>query len=67
MSVASEDSNVDSPCIGVCTLHSTGYCIGCWRSMDEISNWLTFSQPQRQAMMQTTLPERQQAYFDSID
>jgi len=31
---------VASPCTGVCTLDTTtGYCLGCLRSRDEIAAW----------------------------
>lgn len=66
MENAGSNGAVDSPCIGVCTLHSSGFCLGCWRSMDEISHWLEYSREQRIELMQTQLPQRQQAYFDSI-
>ena len=26
----------DSPCIGICEIDESGYCIGCGRSADEI-------------------------------
>lgn len=29
-----------TPCIGVCSLEpKTGFCLGCWRSADEIAAW----------------------------
>ncbi len=29
-----------SPCTGVCTMDpETGFCLGCWRTIDEISTW----------------------------
>ena len=30
---------VPSPCIGVCTTNSKGYCLGCFRSRNERFNW----------------------------
>jgi len=31
---------VESPCISVCKMNpDTGYCLGCWRTRDEISGW----------------------------
>ncbi len=32
-------------------------CMGCFRSIDEISNWSSMSRPERLALMET-LPER---------
>jgi predicted Fe-S protein YdhL (DUF1289 family) len=47
-----------SPCIKVCQMDpARGVCIGCCRSLDEISRWGAMSeQEQLQAMQQ--LPER---------
>ena len=28
-----------TPCVGVCCLDATGYCLGCLRSRDEIARW----------------------------
>lgn len=31
---------VPSPCVGVCRMDdATGWCAGCWRTIDEIANW----------------------------
>ncbi len=33
-------TNVPSPCISVCRMDArTGWCEGCYRSLDEISQW----------------------------
>ena len=37
---ASPNAVVPSPCISVCHMSSaTGWCDGCWRSLDEIGQW----------------------------
>ncbi|WP_408597133.1 DUF1289 domain-containing protein [Limnohabitans sp.] len=37
---ASPSARVPSPCISVCHMSSdTGWCAGCWRSLDEIGSW----------------------------
>ncbi|MHB1666866.1 MAG: DUF1289 domain-containing protein [Thiomonas sp.] len=34
--------SVPSPCIQICTMDTTsGYCQGCWRTLDEIAAWST--------------------------
>ena len=36
----SEFVAVKSPCISVCVINAgTGYCLGCFRTTDEIANW----------------------------
>ena len=37
---------IKSPCIGVCTLVNS-QCVGCFRTSDEIKNWLYFSDNER--------------------
>ena len=33
-------SGVASPCVSVCRMdESTGWCEGCWRTIDEIATW----------------------------
>ncbi len=54
---------IESPCIGTCTLGPDGLCIGCFRSAEEIGAWLNYSAQQRRAIMQH-LPLRAQALFD---
>lgn len=49
---------IETPCIKICVLEpETGFCIGCGRTRDEISNWLVLNASQRRHIMQT-LPER---------
>ncbi|AKS42372.1 DUF1289 domain-containing protein [Wenzhouxiangella marina] len=54
---------IESPCIGTCTLGPDALCIGCFRSADEIAAWLSLSAAQRRAIMRR-LPERGQRLFD---
>lgn len=60
---ASPIPEIESPCIGTCTLGPDGLCIGCFRSAEEIGAWLNYSSQQRLAIMQA-LPERGQRLFD---
>lgn len=32
-----------SPCTGICKIGEHGYCIGCWRSLEEIASWRDLS------------------------
>ncbi len=32
-----------SPCVKICTLNLDKICIGCGRNVDEIQNWISFS------------------------
>ncbi|WP_156254575.1 DUF1289 domain-containing protein [Sandarakinorhabdus oryzae] len=54
----SELRSVASPCTNVCQLDQrTGWCIGCRRTMDEISRWPHANDDERRAIL-ARLPER---------
>lgn len=39
------DRAIESPCIQVCQLHTAeglGYCVGCYRTIEEITYWTRF-------------------------
>jgi uncharacterized protein len=47
-----ESAPISSPCIGVCTYHpTTGFCIGCGRTRQEITTWVEKSEDERLAIM----------------
>ena len=56
------EDTINTPCIGVCTVGDQGLCLGCFRSMDEITHWLSFSQDEKNEIMQQ-LPVRLEAMF----
>jgi len=50
-----------SPCMNVCIMNEeTGYCQGCYRTLDEIADWGRFSAREKRAVVQT-LDRRRQA------
>lgn len=45
-------SRIMSPCSGVCEMDAaTGRCSGCARTLDEIANWVEYSDEKRSAIM----------------
>jgi predicted Fe-S protein YdhL (DUF1289 family) len=49
---------IDTPCTKICALDpATGFCRGCGRTLDEISDWSGLSDAERRRIM-TLLPER---------
>ena len=49
---------ITSPCIAVCKMDdASGYCIGCWRTIDEIIDWQMLTQAQKADVLDQ-LPER---------
>lgn len=41
-----------SPCVGVCTLDDDQRCIGCLRTADEIAGWASFTERERERIME---------------
>ncbi|MDB5594869.1 MAG: hypothetical protein JWM36_1830 [Hyphomicrobiales bacterium] len=47
-------STVASPCINICTLDAAGAsCLGCGRSVDEITRWAFMSNGERAGIIET--------------
>ena len=46
-SLSTVDADSDSPCIGVCTTLYDEICQGCGRTLGEVSNWVFFSQEEK--------------------
>jgi uncharacterized protein len=43
---------VESPCIGTCLVdQGHGFCVGCWRTLREISDWHRYSPEQKNALL----------------
>jgi predicted Fe-S protein YdhL (DUF1289 family) len=47
-----------TPCIGICRLDATGYCVGCRRDVDEIMRWRDMDDAERERVMREVLPAR---------
>jgi uncharacterized protein len=59
----SAESEIQSPCIGVCSMDdSTGFCLGCYRTMDEIQAWWDLDDVQKLAIVDLA-SEREAAQF----
>ena len=43
---------IKSPCIAVCKIdYESGYCIGCNRTIEEITNWGSFNDSQKKKIL----------------
>lgn len=51
MKTTEELRNISTPCISVCKYNDNNYCIGCKRHMNEIFDWLDYSEDMRIAIM----------------
>jgi predicted Fe-S protein YdhL (DUF1289 family) len=48
------EQEIESPCIGVCAMdETTGYCLGCYRTIDEIKTWWDKTNAEKIALLQT--------------
>jgi uncharacterized protein len=45
------DSAVASPCVDICRLDARGWCIGCRRTIGEISEWPAASEARRREIL----------------
>ena len=46
---------VESPCIAVCKIdYESGYCVGCNRTIEEITNWSSLSDSEKKKIFQKT-------------
>ena len=57
-----KDHQPDSPCINVCRLDPmTQACVGCYRTIEEIAGWMSYSEDQK-AAIRSVLPARRAKY-----
>ena len=53
-----KDSEVASPCVRNCCLDpESGWCMGCGRTIEEITGWMAASSDERRAIL-ARLPDR---------
>lgn len=58
------DSAIRSPCIGVCSMDDlTGFCQGCYRTIDEIKNWWEMDKQQQKEIINKAA-QREAELFD---
>lgn len=44
--------DVESPCTGACLVdQGHGFCVGCWRTLREISDWYRYDPAQKHAVL----------------
>lgn len=57
------NTEIQSPCIGVCSIDdSTGFCQGCYRTMDEIQGWGDLTEAQKNEITQIASQREEQAF-----
>lgn len=64
---ASSSSLIPSPCVSVCRMNArTGWCEGCFRTIDEIAAWSSMSDMQKRTVWKL-LPARRAQPAASAD
>ena len=59
---------IQSPCVKICT-HIDGICIGCYRTVDEIKEWKTYTVEQKKEKIDGVMKElkkREESYINNI-
>lgn len=54
------DNSVPSPCQSICRFDGNPYCVGCFRDVDEIREWMIMSREQKLEVL-ARLPARRKA------
>ncbi len=52
--------SVETPCVGNCCLDTEDICLGCYRSLDEITSWLTVDDETRKQYLKNVAERKQQ-------
>lgn len=53
--------HIESPCTSVCAIDQvSGYCLGCWRSTDEIAEWGSSDNERKLAILGNLHKRREQ-------
>ena len=47
-----QDKPLKSPCISLCTLDEDDVCVGCFRTVNEITQWLRMDDEQRYVVLE---------------
>lgn len=57
-----DHANQTNPCQGICAVDEEGYCVGCFRTSDERSNWYLESAEWREKVLEE-VKKREEKYF----
>jgi len=58
------EQEIQSPCIGVCSMDDlTGFCLGCYRTIEEIQGWWELDAEQKKAVI-AGASQRESSAFD---
>ena len=46
----------ESPCVSICTLDDDDYCVGCGRTLEQISRWALMSAEEQWSVVESLRP-----------
>lgn len=59
---AAVESEVGTPCVSICVMDAgLGYCIGCFRTLDEIADWINLDSAARLAVWDAIAQRRNES------
>ena len=56
------DSEPKSPCVSICALDENDICMGCFRSADEITNWLMVGAEEKRDILRRAQERRDESF-----
>ena len=62
MSRGRHQAQIASPCVSICVIdQASGWCVGCYRTLEEIAGWIDLSTAERRAIV-AALPQRRTSH-----
>ena len=55
------DNSVPSPCQSVCRFDGNPFCVGCYRSADEIREWMIMTREQKLSVLEALAARQRQS------
>ena len=52
---------INSPCISICALDDNDVCVGCYRTADEIREWMAMDNVERKEVLKKSMLRSRQA------
>ncbi|MDY0077963.1 MAG: DUF1289 domain-containing protein [Bacteroidales bacterium] len=51
---------IKSPCQLICTYDEDRICIGCYRSLEEVANWDSYTEEEKRKVLDNTMKRREE-------
>jgi len=60
-------NTLTSPCVGRCSLNNDNVCLGCFRSLTEITDWAQADTPTKQVIINNAALRRQKVESSTVN